>query len=63
MTAFPQLGYGFKTNVRTLPECKPSFKAKQWWDNLSDENRIEIAREHIKFYCGKEFNDYPDHLK
>lgn len=47
MTAFPQLGHGFNSNVVTAPENPASEEAKFWWRHLSDDKKVElIIKEH-----------------
>lgn len=51
MAAFPELGYGFHTNRRTIPNHQPDEIVAEWWKNgLNDQQRIElIIKEHPIF--------------
>lgn len=47
LIAFPQLGYGFKSNNSHIakPE-EASDEAKHWWRYLSEEKKIEMLIKH-----------------
>jgi len=48
MSAFPQLGYGFKSNTSHITEdILPTDEVFTWWDCISDDTKIElIVKQH-----------------
>lgn len=43
MVAFPQLGYGYKSNASHIVKNEPSREAVAWWRNyLTDKQQVEI---------------------
>ena len=43
MVAFPQLGYGYKSNTSHIVKNEPSREAVAWWRNyLTDKQQVEI---------------------
>jgi hypothetical protein len=47
MAAFPQLGYGYKSNTSHIVKNEPSNESLMWWKHcLTDKQRIEIIERH-----------------
>lgn len=44
MTAFPQLGYSFKTNQQTIKNPPASFEAMEWMKNMDCESFLLMIR-------------------
>jgi len=42
MTAFPQLGYGYKSNTNIAKDVPPSGDAIIWWRHLTDDKKAEL---------------------
>jgi hypothetical protein len=44
MAAFPQLGYGYKSNTSHIVEdTEPTEEARAWWENcLTSDQRVQL---------------------
>ena len=48
MSAFPQLGYGYKSNTSHIAtETPPTEEAIMWWKHcLTTDERVELIKKH-----------------
>lgn len=47
MAAFSELGYGYKTNRKTIVDPPASDEAMEWMENMSANTFIAMMREHL----------------
>lgn len=73
MSAFPQLGYGYKSNTSHISEdIEPSNDALAWWRHISDEEKADlIIKQHpnclnqsdlLRFALWNSYNKNPQKL-
>lgn len=48
MAAFPELGYGYKSNRQTIVDPPASYEAVKWMKNMDCGTFIAMMREHHK---------------